>query len=247
MDVLLGLIGFALTCWGAYSLLGVLYPFKPFHSRMGALKSFGCTFGALYAVVNVTAINPPKVDVDHSVAEVTSQPETTSAVANEIDTSVKPTEAKLASSIGKTEPEKTVAVSLVEKSPVADSEEVKKLNDWIDRYAHTLAHDPQRRQTCRSFVEEHKLKMPNSCLDSNSAKGSFGSTGRVISTATMASFSECKSKIWNAAASIGSSPIVVVDTDIMKMVRFRTNDGSGESVLVTCSAPDRKMVITISG
>jgi hypothetical protein len=30
------------------------------------------------------------------------------------------------------------------------------------------------------------------------------------------------------------------------MVRFRTNDGSGMSVLITCSRLDQKQVITIS-
>jgi len=41
----------------------------------------------------------------------------------------------------------------------------------------------------------------------------------------------------------GVAPINVVETSDVRIVRFLTSDGS---VLISCSRPDRKMVVTIS-
>jgi hypothetical protein len=57
------------------------------------------------------------------------------------------------------------------------------------------------------------------------------------------SFETCLATISNIATELGVAPINIVETSIMRVVRFNTADGS---VLVTCSAPDRRMVITRS-
>lgn len=61
-------------------------------------------------------------------------------------------------------------------------------------------------------------------------------------TKTM-SFEECLATIRAVSAQLGVAPINIVETQILRMVRFPTSDGS---VLVTCSKPDRKMVLTKS-
>ena len=54
-------------------------------------------------------------------------------------------------------------------------------------------------------------------------------------------FDQCLRVIRDIAARLGMAPINIVETNVLRMVRFVTSDGS---VLVTCSRPDRKMVIT---
>ena len=67
----------------------------------------------------------------------------------------------------------------------------------------------------------------------------------VIETERM-SFERCNEVIQRMAEQIGLAPINLVDTSVLRMVRFPTNDGSGESILITCSKPDRKLVISKS-
>jgi hypothetical protein len=57
------------------------------------------------------------------------------------------------------------------------------------------------------------------------------------------SFAECLATIRNVSAQLGVAPIIIVDTSILRMVRFPTITGS---VLVTCSRPDRTMVLTVT-
>lgn len=56
-------------------------------------------------------------------------------------------------------------------------------------------------------------------------------------------FDRCLATIRETASSLGVAPINIAETNIMRIVRFVTADGS---VLITCSKPDRKMVITKS-
>ena len=55
------------------------------------------------------------------------------------------------------------------------------------------------------------------------------------------SFDQCLQTIRSVSTSLRVAPVNLVETNILRMVRFRTRDGS---VLVTCSRPDRRMVIT---
>jgi hypothetical protein len=57
------------------------------------------------------------------------------------------------------------------------------------------------------------------------------------------SFDACLATIEQVSTDLGVTPVNVIETTTVRMVRFNTADGS---VLVTCSAPDEKMVITRS-
>lgn len=57
------------------------------------------------------------------------------------------------------------------------------------------------------------------------------------------SYNDCLSLIRRTATDLGVAPINIVETDIMRMVRFVASDGT---VLVTCSRPDGKAIITKS-
>ena len=57
------------------------------------------------------------------------------------------------------------------------------------------------------------------------------------------SFADCGKVIQRTAEQLGTTPINIVETTDLRMVRFPTVDGS---VLVTCSRPDEKMVLTVS-
>jgi len=46
--------------------------------------------------------------------------------------------------------------------------------------------------------------------------------------------------------SMGGTYSYIVNTSVLTIVKAYTNDGSGDAVLVSCSAPDRKMITTIS-
>jgi hypothetical protein len=59
-------------------------------------------------------------------------------------------------------------------------------------------------------------------------------------------FESCLLLIRKTAAKLGVAPTNIVETDILRVVRFPTNDGSGQSILVTCSKPDEKLVINLS-
>lgn len=63
------------------------------------------------------------------------------------------------------------------------------------------------------------------------------------STSKSMSYEECLQVIQRTATQLSVAPINIVETTVMRMVRFPTNDGS---VLVTCSEPDQKLIMTIS-
>ena len=63
------------------------------------------------------------------------------------------------------------------------------------------------------------------------------------STSQVMSFSDCLKVIRNTSQQLGIAPRNIVETNDLRMVKFVTSDGH---VLVTCSRPDRKMVLTIS-
>jgi hypothetical protein len=65
----------------------------------------------------------------------------------------------------------------------------------------------------------------------------------VESTSKAMSFEACLAAIRQVSGDLGIAPINIVETEILRMVRFPTADGS---VLVTCSRPDSKLVITRS-
>ena len=67
----------------------------------------------------------------------------------------------------------------------------------------------------------------------------------VIKTERM-SFERCGEVIRKMAEQLAVAPINLVETSVLRMVRFPTNDGSGESILITCSKPDRKLVVSKS-
>lgn len=56
------------------------------------------------------------------------------------------------------------------------------------------------------------------------------------------SFNECLQRIRSVATQFGVAPINIVETNDIRMVRIPTSDGS---VLITCSRPDHKMVVTM--
>lgn len=57
------------------------------------------------------------------------------------------------------------------------------------------------------------------------------------------SFDKCLAVIRNTATELSVAPINIAETDTLRMVRFPTSDGS---VLITCSKPDQRMVVTKS-
>jgi hypothetical protein len=55
------------------------------------------------------------------------------------------------------------------------------------------------------------------------------------------SFNKCLGAIIYVGVQIGVAPINIVETSVTRMARFDTEDGS---VLITCSRPHQKMIIT---
>ena len=68
---------------------------------------------------------------------------------------------------------------------------------------------------------------------------------KVVEKRTM-SFTDCILSIQRVATELGVAPINIVETSELRIVRFPTNDGSGDSILVTCSGPDRLMLINLT-
>lgn len=68
-------------------------------------------------------------------------------------------------------------------------------------------------------------------------------SGEAKSTSRTMSFEDCNRFIALTADQLGQAPINVVDSAAVRIVRFPANDGS---VLVTCSRPDGKMILTQS-
>lgn len=61
-------------------------------------------------------------------------------------------------------------------------------------------------------------------------------------------YASCLAQISNVATKLGVAPVNIVETDSLRMVRFMTNDGSGQSVLITCTrvGGDERMVMNLS-
>ena len=57
---------------------------------------------------------------------------------------------------------------------------------------------------------------------------------------TNTSFEKCLALIQAAATNTGVAPVNIVETSILRMVRFPAADGS---LLITCSKPDAKMIV----
>ena len=66
---------------------------------------------------------------------------------------------------------------------------------------------------------------------------------RIRSTSENMSFDNCVSLIQRKSTELGVAPTNIVETDILRMVRFNATDGS---VVVSCSKLDNKMVLTTS-
>ena len=62
---------------------------------------------------------------------------------------------------------------------------------------------------------------------------------KVIAEKTM-TFDKCLKAIRSVATDLAVAPINIIETNQLRIVRFPTNDGSGKSILVTCSKPDKK-------
>lgn len=97
-----------------------------------------------------------------------------------------------------------------------------------------------------SSDDSKAVEATNNALDEmaspSDAAGESASSG-VASTSRAMSFERCIASIQGVSTELGAAPINIVETNIVRIVRFNTVDGS---VLVTCSRPDRKMVITRS-
>lgn len=59
-------------------------------------------------------------------------------------------------------------------------------------------------------------------------------------TTTSTPFEKCLAKIQALATKTGTAPVNLVETSILRIVRFPAADGS---LLVTCSKPDGKMIV----
>lgn len=57
------------------------------------------------------------------------------------------------------------------------------------------------------------------------------------------SFESCISNIQTISGQLGIVPVNIVETNDLRIVRFVTSDGN---VLVTCSRPDRKMLLRMT-
>ena len=68
-------------------------------------------------------------------------------------------------------------------------------------------------------------------------------TAETSSITRSMSFEACVATIQKLAGQLGAAPINIVETSDLRIVRFMTVDGS---VLITCSRPDRKAIITQS-
>lgn len=79
-------------------------------------------------------------------------------------------------------------------------------------------------------------------LQKMTAAGRYPAQGTVSTESKPASFVACSATIDSITSSLGGYPAeTIVNTGIIRMVKMWTNDGV---VTVSCSGPDRKMVIT---
>jgi hypothetical protein len=65
----------------------------------------------------------------------------------------------------------------------------------------------------------------------------------VESTSEAMDFDTCIKTIQMVSAKLGIAPTNIVETPQLRMVKFYTSDGS---VLISCSKPDRKRVVTVT-
>ena len=68
---------------------------------------------------------------------------------------------------------------------------------------------------------------------------------RILKKKSM-SFQQCVATIGAMASKLGVAPVNIVETNILRLARFSTNDGSGKSYLITCSKPDRMLILNES-
>ena len=71
---------------------------------------------------------------------------------------------------------------------------------------------------------------------------STSSTGMPTATRSM-DFESCLTAIRSMADDLAIAPVNIVESNELRIVRFNTSDAS---VLVTCSRPDRKMIVVQS-
>ena len=84
--------------------------------------------------------------------------------------------------------------------------------------------------------------IPDTSKTSSKPSSGVSSNGMPTTTRTM-NFDTCVRQIQAYAGSIGVAPINIVETSDVRIVRFPATDGS---VLLTCSRPDRKMILVQS-
>jgi len=68
-------------------------------------------------------------------------------------------------------------------------------------------------------------------------------SGEAASASEEVDFDECIGRIERLSEQSDTAPINIVETSVLRIARFPADDGS---VLISCSRPDRKMVITKS-
>ena len=70
-------------------------------------------------------------------------------------------------------------------------------------------------------------------------------SGRLVvaSAYTSMDYDLCLKAISLTAANVGVAPINIVETNIVRIVRFPTTEGS---IMMTCSRPDQRLVVTTS-
>lgn len=79
-------------------------------------------------------------------------------------------------------------------------------------------------------------------LQKMTSGGRYPAQGAVSTESKQASFAACSATIDSITSSLSGYPAeTIVNTGIIRMVKMWTNDGV---VTVSCSGPDRKMVIT---
>ncbi|TSA38017.1 MAG: hypothetical protein D4R63_12020 [Methylococcaceae bacterium] len=102
-----------------------------------------------------------------------------------------------------------------------------------ENFANPIAREEiEQQETVAKKYEDQDISVPIT-IDSETPQ----------STSKSMSYEECLQVIQRTATQLGVAPINIVETTVMRMVRFLTSDGS---VLVTCSEPDQKLIMTIS-
>lgn len=104
-----------------------------------------------------------------------------------------------------------------------------------------VANEYTKEQKLKTSIVESKLEISSNAVITNDEEDNsqISSEGRPMS------FSACSSMIQDMRNQVEPyyRTTAIVNTDILKIYRFHLNDGS---VLVTCSKPDGKMIVTKS-